>query len=133
MLIENYLHNASITTDSELDKAGYKFCRNFKGVYASDQIPSLKNNESCIINTDPSHKSGVHWCALYCHNNHIYFYDSYKRPYYTLSKFWKSKKWIQPQMNETEDQSEYAMNCGQLCIAAINVFDKYGPLSWEII
>ena len=38
----------------------------FIGVYASDQLSSIKkiDNFSLVVNTDPSHLSGRHWVAI---------------------------------------------------------------------
>ena len=50
------------TNNEDLEKRGaYLFGGVFKGTYASDQMHLLKNNEMCIINTDDSKGSGVHW------------------------------------------------------------------------
>ncbi|MGL5715889.1 MAG: hypothetical protein ACRCX2_22920 [Paraclostridium sp.] len=96
-------------------------------------MPILHENESCVLNTKPSNSNGEHWVSIIKYKKSIYFYDSYKRPYYELSKHWQNKKWIQPQMNAHPDESHYATNCGQLSLAALYVFNKYGPKSWEII
>lgn len=131
--VENSLRNNSITTNFELEDVAQIYLNHFIGVFSSDTIPELRNTESCIINTKPKKSNGEHWCALYCDNGKIFFYDSYKRPYVTLSNFWRRKKWIQPQINQHPDESEYAQNCGQLCIAAIYVFEKYGCNAWFLI
>ena len=61
MLLLDIPGNGS-TDNIELEKNGkYLFGDLFKGVYASDQMPTLKNNQMCIINTDD--KQGVHWIA----------------------------------------------------------------------
>ena len=67
MMLIDILGNGS-TNNIELEKIGkYLFGDLFKGVYASDQMPLLKNNEMCIINTD--NKQGVHWIACYRYKN----------------------------------------------------------------
>jgi hypothetical protein len=131
--IENLLRNSSITNNIELDRVGHALIKNFIGTYSSDEVPMLKEKESCILNTKPKSSSGEHWVALKKYKNSIYFYDSYKRPYYELSKHWKTKKWIQPQVNAHPDESNYASNCGQLSLSSLYVFNKYGPKSWEHI
>ena len=113
------------TSNIELNNLGkYLFNKRFIGVYPSNKIPILKNNEMCIINTDD--KNGVHWCCLYKYNNNIYFYDSFARSYKTLSPFWKNKKWISTNING-RDQSINTSDemCGQISMAYLTVFDKY--------
>lgn len=131
--VENLLRNSSITNNIELEWVANNLLKNFVGVFSSDEIPILDSNESCIMNTKPKSSGGEHWCSIINWKGKIYFYDSYKRPYYTLSKYWKHKKWIQPQMGNHPDESEFAANCGQLCISALYVFYKYGPYAWDII
>ena len=91
--LENILGTTS--TDSEqLYKVGkFIFDNNiFVGVFPSDEVPKLKNNQCCLLNTDDSKHKGIHWCSLYRYNNNYYFYDSYNRDYKLLSKHWKNKK-----------------------------------------
>ena len=45
----------------------------------------------CLVNTDPSNKKGVHWCALCVYKDKIYFYDTFNRNYKNLSKNWINK------------------------------------------
>ena len=94
----------------------------FVGCYPSNKIPRMKNNESCIINTDDDKKSGEHWTALIKYQNKFYFYDSFGRSYKTLSKCWINKKW-----NDAHDdgQSTSESSCGQHCIAFIYTFQKF--------
>ena len=51
------------TDNIELNKIGkYLFGDLFIGVYSANKMPTLKNDQMCIINTDD--KKGVHWIAL---------------------------------------------------------------------
>ena len=112
------------TDNIELYKLGkYIFDKRFIGVFASNEIPNLKNNEMCIINTDD--KKGVHWCCLYKYENNIYFYDSFARSDKLLSKFWKNKKWIIANVNGRDQSINYTDEmCGQISMAYLTVFDK---------
>ena len=39
----------------------------FKGVYARNRLPRLLNVPSALVgNTDPDHRMGQHWVAIYC-------------------------------------------------------------------
>ena len=85
----------------------------FIGVYSSDKMPVLKNNQMCIANTDD--EAGVHWVACYKYQNKTFVYDSYDRDVKSLSKHWKKKhNWINA--NKDRDQSYAEENCGERSI-----------------
>ena len=112
------------TSNRELNKlCKTLFSDRFKGVFSADAMIRLKDCECCIINTDPSNKSGTHWCALYKHKNIVYFFDSFGRNYKILSKFWKHKKWECVEFHRIE--SYKSENCGELCITFLIIFDRY--------
>ena len=78
------------TNNEQLEKIGiYLFGSLFKGVHASDQMPLLKKNEMCIVNTDDSKGRGVHWNAYYKYRNIICVYDSFDRDVKSLLEHWK--------------------------------------------
>ena len=53
--INEYILGSGSKNNEDLEKIGiYLFGSLFKGVYASDQMPLLKDNEMCIVNTDDS-------------------------------------------------------------------------------
>lgn len=132
--MSDVLKTNSDTSDKELNNvAKDQFGRLFRGVYSSDQVPKLKNWESCILNTDPHDKPGLHWVAIVKYNNQIYFYDSYNRNYKTLSKHWKNKDWLIIDHGKPEE-AIYGENCGQLALSAIYLFYKYkNPYVWSVI
>ena len=102
----------------------------FKGVYASDKMPVLKNNEMCIVNTDD--KEGVHWIACYKYRKKTYVYDSFDRDVKSLSKYWKNKhNWINA--NKDSDQSINENSCGQRAMAYLISFSKHGDKIMSII
>lgn len=127
--------HANTTTSVELLRIGKRlFGKAFIGVFSADEVPNvIKPNTCMILNTDPSYKPGVHWVALMSDvAGKVYFYDSYRRSYKKLSKYWKDYTWLQVTDNEPE-QSMVSEICGHLCMAAIYVFRKYGPSSLSII
>ena len=91
---------------------------------------SLKQKHSyVIINTDDSKHRGTHWCSLMRGDtNTTYFYDTYQRPFYTLSKHWKHKigYWKQVINSDDLDEALYGNDCGQVSLAMCMTFDKYG-------
>ena len=119
----------SSTDDVELNKIGVILFGGdaFKGVYSSNTMPILKNNEMCIVNTDPNYKSGIHWCACYKYKNKTFVYDSYDRDVKSLSKFWKTKhNWINA--NADRDQSYNGeSNCGTRSMGCIISAQLYKP------
>ena len=55
-----------------------KYCQNepaFNDVYSRDNLPKLKD-AAYAINLDEYSDIGIHWVALYMHNNSTYF-DSF--------------------------------------------------------
>ena len=95
----------------------------FIGVFCADEKFRLKDNQCCIVNTDPSYKSGVHWCSLYKYKSKIYFFDSFGRHYTSLSPYWKNKRWSCVEFNRIE--SFKSENCGELSVTFLICFSKY--------
>ena len=120
------------TNNLQLNKLGkHLFGNRFIGVFTSDKIIKLKNNEMCIVNTDPSNKKGLHWTALCVYKDKVYFYDTFNRNYKKLSKNWLNKKWINA--NKDRDESYKEANCGQKSICWLISFQKHGPKIINII
>ena len=44
----------------------------FNGVYSRDNLPKIKDG-AYVINLDEYSDIGIHWVALYVHNNVTYF------------------------------------------------------------
>ena len=111
------------TDNIELNKLGeYLFADIFVGVFPSNEMPALKNNQMCIVNTDD--KAGVHWIACYKYNGKTYVYDSFDRDVKTLSKYWKTKNnWVNA--NKDRDQAYSENSCGQRSICWLISFQKY--------
>ena len=124
-----YVHICDIigdksTTNITLNKLCKKIFENrFIGVFCSNEKFQLRDGECCIINTDPSYKSGLHWCSLYKYRGIIYFFDSFGRHYQSLSKYWKNKKWTCVEFNRIE--SFKSQNCGELSVTFLVIFDHF--------
>ena len=69
------------TSTDQLDGVGFKLLgKKYKGAWAYDLTPNLKNGECCILNTDSSKGQGIHWVALYRDTKTVFFfYDSFGR------------------------------------------------------
>lgn len=103
----------SVTSNTQLDAAGKKFVRNYRGTFPRDLMPTLLDGESCIINTDKSGQTGTHWLAVTRNNGALYGYDSFGR---TINRIAKTHRDI---ANDTHDkeQLDREENCGQRCIS----------------
>jgi hypothetical protein len=114
------------TTNLKLYKYGKLiFGDRFKGVYSADSRFKLKENEMCIINTDDSSKSGIHWLALIKYKGKIYCYDSFNRNYKFLSPYFTNKKWIVA--NKYVDEAIPEASCGQISLTWLILASRYSP------
>ena len=112
------------------------FPDNWGGCYAVDDLPikSYKNTHYFIINTDISSKPGKHWCSVIIYKNICYIWDSFSR---NLSKILpiltnRLKKIHIHIIDSNQDganQRGDSQVCGQLSIAWLCVFNKYGQQS----
>lgn len=91
---------------------------NFVGVFASDQLPQIKNKESFsfIMNTALSNDPGEHWQAIYNDqsSDYIEFFDSYgKKPAKHVGEYLKQfhKKVIYT-TNEIQSYNINSVLCG---------------------
>jgi len=87
---------------------------NFDGVFSIDTLPDQPRLLVC--NTDPSHKSGRHWVAIYVDNDRGEFFDSFgRRPNAVFERYLNShcSSWI---FNDTQLQSVVSRFCGHYCI-----------------
>ena len=88
--------------------------KNFRGVYASDEVPHHLSPLPgfIIINTDPSYCPGLHWFAIYIWSPKLaWYFDSYgKPPELKLPLLHKIKRII---YNKIPVQSVFATTCGQ--------------------
>ena len=92
---------------------------NFLGVFASNEIPSIKLTEKpkcMIVNLDPSSKPGSHWIAFCVYKKEgkrfLEFFDSYgtKPPLSPVNSWWKMIH------NPYRLQSPNSIVCGQYCL-----------------
>ncbi len=78
--IGHKLLGSDTTYLDDLNDVGKRlFGNKFVGVFPSDRIPRLKNNQYVILNLDKEGKSGSHWVAVVKHNNKSFLYDSFGR------------------------------------------------------
>ena len=117
----------------ELDQILRKILRRcfFTGVFACDQLPkepALERPLALIVNTDPSHKDGSHWLAIYIdRSNNATFYDSFGNPPEmfddAISEFLGTNS-VRIQYSTRAIQSMCTAVCGQHCIYFIARMEK---------
>lgn len=89
----------------------------FRGVYMCDTLPKRPlENESCIVNLEPSSRSGSHWVAIHKRGKHAYYFDSYGdlRPPREIKLYLRDCSSIQ--YNYERYQSFNSVICGHLCL-----------------
>ena len=47
----------------------------FTGIYSRDNLPKVRDG-AYVINLDEYSDIGIHWVALYVHNNDVTYFDS---------------------------------------------------------
>ncbi len=106
-----------------------EFGRKFRGVFAADKIPKLRNGEMAIINLDTSDMPGSHWVCAVKSNGKVLVYDSFGRETdKILRSIHKNNKNVQDTENDAE-QHKKETNCGLRCIAFLKVFHNHG-IEW---
>lgn len=110
------------TTNHTLDKIGRRILLNYRGSFPYDQLPTLEDGESAIINQDKAGEPGSHWMAVFMANNKLYGYDSFGR---SINKLVPIGEDIE---NDTEDkeQADEQTNCGARCLAFIYCVENCG-------
>lgn len=93
-----------------------KICRDiFQGVFSIDTLPDKPRLLVC--NTDPSHKPGEHWIAIFVDSRrHGEYFDSFgRKPSGVLENYMNVNciDWI---YNARQLQSIVSSRCGQYCI-----------------
>lgn len=104
--------------------------RKFKGVYAWDQLPILKNNDYAIINTDSHTQSGTHWVGVYSKNNNYYIFDSFGRHSKNILKPFYAQQVASGRhlidVNLTPDQKDSQNDCGLRSMTALLMAKHFG-------
>ena len=120
-----------VTYSGQLNDIGHQlFGDKFKGVFASNEIPELKNGEHAILNLDRSDQEGSHWIAISKLDSQILVYDSYGRSTNTiipvLSTLAGGNKMI-IEADKDPEQTDDEYNCGARSIAWLALLELWGP------
>ena len=94
MMIEDIL-GSDVTNNLQITKlCKHRIGDDYLVTFSSDKMPKyIKDNQCFILNTD-SEKSlnrFGHWVGFYKLNGKLFYYDSFGRPAYKLSKYWAKK------------------------------------------
>ena len=118
---------------NDLENLGKKMLgQKFIGVYPSDKIPTLKNNEYAILNLDKSNESGSHWVAI-AKKGKTHFYDSFGRKDNIIKSLKNSGNGKIINTDNDAEQKTKELNCGARCISWLLLFDKWGSKYADLI
>ena len=107
---------------------GEMFGDKWDGVYPSDIPPIFSKGKIYrIYNLDPSWMGGSHWIAVIKRDKKLLIYDSFGRSSKKIipSFFGEGYKILDTEYDA--EQRKDQNSCGQRCIAAIFVYDQFGP------
>jgi len=135
LFVISKMGNGETTTD-QLDKFGYSYIKGYLGAHPYDMIPSMKHNQSIIINEGSSRTDGYHWMALVRIHDTYYLYDSFgrtpdkifKKSFLENKKIVGSDKYIQDreQQDMTLFDKKTEKNCGQRALSWLMNVNQYG-------
>jgi len=94
-------------------------CKNFKGVYAANEIFNVKPPAFVIVNTDEKGRNGKHWVAMYINKNRCEFFDSFGQSPTYYHKYWETnfKRYSKDYVyNKVVLQNPQSNKCGKFCI-----------------
>ena len=117
------------TFTSDLNMMGKElFGSKFKGVYPSDKIPILTDQQPyAILNLDKSNEPGSHWIAIAKENGKISIYDSFGRDSKDIiPTVHKSGNGKVINSDQDVEQKLIETNCGGRSLAWLFIFDNYG-------
>lgn len=98
-----------------------KNIKNFRGVFALDQLPGAINKNECgIVNYQNSDQPGSHWIAY--HNNEVF--DSYGLPPPEKLKKYIKTRYPEIVYNSTQYQKSNSVLCGYYCMDFIKKRNK---------
>jgi hypothetical protein len=132
LYLKQFLGNGETDSD-QLNKVGFKLIHGYKGTYACDEIPLLKNGESIIVNQGNIKSNGYHWCGLRKEFNKLYFYDSFGRGASIIPSLKSFKTKIKSDTTEREQMdksikgdTKTESNCGQRSMGFLMICQMNG-------
>ena len=100
----------------QIERLIRRHVRDFDGVFSIDRLPS--NPRLLVCNTDPSHRPGEHWVAMYvdgkgCHGE---YFDSFGRPPPETLRRYLNEHCMYWNFNDSQSQSVASRFCGHYCV-----------------
>ena len=121
------------TNNFELEKVGRKLIGSkFIGVYASDKIPKDKQGYF-ICNLDQSNMGGSHWVGVVRDQDGTMVYDSFGRDTKEIFPFAYEDFGKYVESDNDAEQHWAESNCGQLSMAWLIFYKKYGREAAKLI
>ena len=118
-----------VTYSSQLSHIGRQiFGDKFKGVFASNEVPELKNGQHAVLNLDRSDQEGSHWIAISKRDNEILVYDSYGRSTNEIIPVLSGSgngTVIEADRDAEQEDDEY--NCGARSLSFLILLELWGP------
>lgn len=126
--IGHKLLGSDTTYLDDLNDVGKRlFGNKFVGVFPSNRIPRLKNNQYVILNLDEEGEVGSHWVSVVKHNNKVIIYDSFgRKASKIIPSLGQSRNGMVVDTELDKEQKKNEFDCGSRCITALCVMDWYG-------
>ena len=93
--------------------------KSFYGLFARDCLPARLPKRRpllLICNTDPHHKPGEHWIAIYIASDHGEYFDSFGEPPVGIFERFLNRFVMNWTFNAVHLQSLMSQFCGHYCI-----------------
>ena len=86
------------------------------GVFSANHLP--KNPHLLICNTDPFHRAGEHWVAMYVDDEGQFgeYFDSFGRPQHVAFRRYLDEHCAHWNFNNKQLQSVVSRFCGHYCV-----------------
>jgi hypothetical protein len=126
--IGHKLLGSDTTYVDDLNDVGKRlFGNKFVGVFPSNRIPRLKNNQYVILNLDEEGELGSHWVAVVKHKNKSFLYDSFgRRASKIIPSLKKSGNGMVVDTELDKEQKETEFDCGARSATALMVYHLFG-------
>ena len=100
----------------DIERAVQRRVRRFDGVFTADRLPN--DPYLLVCNTDPSHRLGEHWVAIYVDDEGRCgeYFDSFGRPPSVTFRRYLDKHCVHWSYNDVQLQSVVSRFCGQYCV-----------------
>lgn len=112
-----------------------RYCHNFGGVFAANELSEIRNNGFYILNTDVIGQKGKHWIAMFINSELCEFFDSAGNHPSFYHKNWhkfllqKTGAYV---YNDLPFQKHNTQVCGEYCVLYI-ILRQHKVLFYDLI